>query len=267
MELKIKEIQLPEAIEFNFEELKTELMEKTKLYETLVYTDEQIKEAKSDRAKLNGLKKALNDERIRREKEYMAPFNDFKAKINEIIGIIDKPINAIDTQVKEYENLKKEEKKETLVNTWNAKVHQDWLTFEKVFNPKWLNATFTLTQAEAEMDGVIEKVNNEIKTLEALDAFSFEAIEAYKGTLDVSYAIREGQRLADIQKRKEEAQKPKELPEPAPLPFTDEPKKVEPVKEVMRSWIGFKAYLSVEEARELATFLKARNIKIEKLEV
>ena len=103
MELKINEVQLPEQITFNYEELKQELTEKVSMYETLVYTDEQIKEAKVDKASLNKLKKALNDERIRREKEYMKPFDDFKAKINEIIDIIDKPVALIDKQVKEYE--------------------------------------------------------------------------------------------------------------------------------------------------------------------
>ena len=46
MELKINEVQLPEQITFNYEELKQELTEKVSMYETLVYTDEQIKEAK-----------------------------------------------------------------------------------------------------------------------------------------------------------------------------------------------------------------------------
>ena len=82
MELKVNEVALPEKITFNYEELKEELQEKAHTYEVIVYDEEQIKEAKADRAKLNNLKKTLNDERIRREKEYMIPFNDFKAKIN-----------------------------------------------------------------------------------------------------------------------------------------------------------------------------------------
>ena len=88
MEIKMNEMQLPEKISFNYEELKQELAAKVSMYETMIYTDDQIKEAKADKANLNKLKKALNDERIRLEKEYMVPFNDFKAKVNEIISII-----------------------------------------------------------------------------------------------------------------------------------------------------------------------------------
>lgn len=96
MELRVNEVQLPEQITFNYEELKEEIAGKVSHYETLVYTDDQIKEAKADRADLNKFKKALNDERIRREREYMQPFQDFKDKIDEIIAIIDKPIMLID---------------------------------------------------------------------------------------------------------------------------------------------------------------------------
>ena len=92
MELKVKEYKLPEPIQFNFDELKTQIAEKTEQYTKLVYTDDNIKAAKEDRADLNRLKKALNDERIRRQKEYLAPFDAFKKQIDEIIGIIDKPV-------------------------------------------------------------------------------------------------------------------------------------------------------------------------------
>ena len=107
MEFKVNEYQLPDKLTFNYEELKQELTEKVNEYKTLIYSDEQIKEAKADRASLNKLKTALNDERIRREKEYMQPFNEFKSKVAEIIKIIDEPIALIDAQVKGYEDKKK----------------------------------------------------------------------------------------------------------------------------------------------------------------
>ena len=89
MELKMNDYLLPEKILFNYEELKQELVEKIAHYETLVYTDEQIKDAKADKTTLNKLKKALNEERIRVKNEYLKPFEDFEKKINEIISIIE----------------------------------------------------------------------------------------------------------------------------------------------------------------------------------
>ena len=61
MEFKINEVQIPEKPTFNYEELKQELQEKANMYASLVYGDDEIKQAKSDKANLNKLKKALND--------------------------------------------------------------------------------------------------------------------------------------------------------------------------------------------------------------
>lgn len=293
MELKIEEIKLPEEIKFNFEELKTELTTKAHDYEVMVYTEDQIKEAKSDRANLNKLKKAMNDERIAMEKKYMAPFNEFKNQINEIIGIIDKPIAIIDSQVKEFEQRKKDEKRDEIIDLWNSKEKPDFLNKHDLFNEKWLNTTYSMAKIEAEMDETLDRIQTEINTIESLTEFGFEAMEEYKRSLDLTKAIAEGQRLADIQRRKEEAEKArKEAEEKARLAaeeaekakalqeeeerIQNEPTKEENVpcetpepaaEETPRAWVGFKALLSKEEARALGEFITANNIKIEKIEL
>ena len=208
MEMKviIDEYQLPQELKFNFEELKTELQAKAKEYEIMTYTEEQLTEAKKDRANLNKLKKALNDERIRREKEYMQPFNEFKSKINEIISIIDKPVAMIDAQVKNYEEKKKEEKQEAINALFNTKEFPKWITVGQIQDKSWLNATTSMKQIDDNMTGWKNRIETEQKTIESLPEFAFEAMEIYKTTLDMAKAIAEGQRLADIQRRKKEAE-------------------------------------------------------------
>jgi hypothetical protein len=290
MELQIEDVQLPEQIKFNFEELKSVIQAKAHEYEVSVYTEDTIKEAKADRASLNKLKKALNDERIRREKAYMKPFNEFKAQVNELIGLIDKPILAIDTQIKGYEDSKKDEKRQAILEMWDKKDKPEFLGFDRIYNPKWLNATISLKKIEEDMDLLIATVKANLDTLDSLPEFGFEAKEVYKTTLDLQRAIAEGQRLADIQKRKEEAErqkaelekamkeeeehiqnepvadnKPVEVATETPYPPT------EPIEnasvEVQRAWVGFKAYLSKEEARKLGQFLDENNITIKKIEL
>lgn len=290
MELQIEDVQLPEQIKFNFEDLKSEIQAKAHEYEVSVYTEDNIKAAKADRASLNKLKKALNDERIRREKAYMKPFNEFKAQINELIGLIDKPILAIDSQIKGYEDSKKDEKRQEIIEMWDKKDKPEFLGFDRIYNPKWLNATISLKKIEEDMDLLIATVKANLDTLDSLPEFGFEAKEVYKTTLDLQRAIAEGQRLAEIQKRKEEAErqqaelkkaikeeeeriknepvadnKPVEVATETPYPPT------EPIEntsvEVQRAWVGFKAYLSKEEARKLGQFLTENNITIKKIEL
>lgn len=219
MELKIEQVAIPEKIAFNYEELKQELSDKVKMYETLVYTDDQIKSAKADRADLNRLKKALNDERIRREKEYMQPFNVFKAQINEIIGIIDKPVSLIDKQIKEYEENRKCAKKQEIFNYWceeyaasnlnfkNIFGEKPHVLFEKIFDEKWLNSSASMKSVQESIDTKIITIETELATLSELPEFAFEAIETYKSTLDLNKSIAEGHRLAEIQKRKAEQER------------------------------------------------------------
>ena len=207
MEVVVESYQIPEEIRFNHSELKQVLSDKMKMYETLVYSDKQIKDAKTDRADLNRLKKALNDERIRREKEYMQPFNAFKAQINEIIRIIDKPVALIDNQIKEYEEQQRQEKKKKIEEFFSAYPHPEWLKLSQIWDDKWLNSSVPLKRVQEEIDGHVDNIEQDIATLSELPEFAFEAIETYKTTLDLNKSIAEGHRLSEIQKRKAEQER------------------------------------------------------------
>lgn len=282
MELRVEEYQLPEELKFNFEELKTELAEKVKKYELMTYTEEDLKSAKADRANLNKLKKILNDERIRRQKEYMQPFEEFKAKIDEIIRIIDKPVMLIDAQVKNYEEKKKEEKTEKINELFTSKEFPEWLNISLIFDKSWLNASTSMKQIEDNLDGWKNRISTELKTIEGLQEFSFEATEVYKNTLDMAKAIAEGQRLADIQKRKKEAEeaaarmkaeadarraeaeakKQQEEAEKAGEKMAEG--YVEGVEEKKPSggaWIKFEAFLDIENAKKLRSFFESNGIE------
>lgn len=288
MELRIEQVAIPEKIAFNYEELKQELTDKVKMYETLVYTDEQIREARADRADLNRLKKALNDERIRREKEYMQPFDAFKAQVNEIIGIIDKPVAMIDRQVKEYEEKQKQEKKERILEYFMSRTRHEWLTVALIWNEKWLNASSSMKSIQAEIDARLATIESDLVTLSNLPEFAFEAVETYKTTLDLNKSIAEGHRLSELQKRKAEQERLRAEQEkvraeqerlrreqscqpmdseraahPAEA-VTDNP--VNPVAEASGAeWVSFKAYLTVEDAKALAGFFSSRNIEFKRI--
>ena len=288
MELRVNEITVPESISFNYEELKKEISAKAHQYALAVYSDEQIKLAKTDRANLNKLKKALNDERIRREKEYMQPFNDFKAKINEIISIIDKPVQLIDGQIKNYEEQQKLEKKDKILCCFENSIHPEWISFEMIFNEKWLNASVKMSAIEEEISLKLEQITADLQTLSGLPEFAFEASEVYKTTLDMNKAISEGKRLSEIARRKaehEEAMKAKAEAEAQARAEAEARAKAEEIqpdtdlntlesgaytvrdtredapKPIEKEWISFKALLSTEDALALRDFFNSRNIE------
>lgn len=288
MELRVNEITVPESISFNYEELKKEISAKAHQYALAVYSDEQIKLAKTDRANLNKLKKALNDERIRREKEYMQPFNDFKAKINEIISIIDKPVQLIDGQIKNYEEQQKLEKKDKILCCFENSIHPEWISFEMIFNEKWLNASVKMSAIEEEISLKLEQITADLQTLSGLPEFAFEASEVYKTTLDMNKAISEGKRLSEIARRKaehEEAMKAKAEAEAQARAEAEARAKAEEIqpdtdlntlesgaytvrdtredapKPIEKEWISFKALLSTEDALALRDFFNSKKIE------
>lgn len=286
MELRVNEVTIPEKISFNYEELKAELTEKVAFYETLVYTDDQVKDAKADRATLNKLKKTLNDERIRREKEYMQPFNEFKAQVNEIIGIIDKPIAVIDKQVKEFEDQKKAKKQKDIEELFAGMGFQSFVTLEKIWDPKWLNASTSMKSIEEQMRARMYQIGDDVYTLSQLPEFGFEATEVFKQTLDINKAISEAKRMSEIAKAKadaeakkkaaeesrkaEEERKAKEIKEEQRVIVPTEPHEQavtppEPVQSAdstqERMVVRFEVLLTTEDAYALKEFFKSRSIE------
>ncbi len=277
MELKINEVALPAPITFNYEELRAELLSKVSVYETMVYTEDQVKEAKADRAALNRLKKALNDERIRQEKDYMQPFNTFKAQVGELVKIIDKSVSVVDKQVKEFEDQQKQDKllkiKEYFDGAfvYGEAVNKN-IPFEKILDSKWLNASVSMKSIQEAIDAKMAQMAKDLAVIADLPSYAFEARECYMDTLDLAKAVSEAHRLqaqaekraaweADQQKRKEEATEPK----------TEIGKAIESTErqaferavqhEPSRQWIGFQALLSADEARALGAWLRGNGIK------
>lgn len=248
MELKVQDYQLPEAISFNFDELKTAITEKSEQYAKLVYTDDNIKAAKEDRADLNRLKKALNDERIRRQKEYMKPFDNFKAKIDEIIGIIDKPVQAIGKQIDEYEAIKQDQKRATIEELFKSMLFPEWMNVEQIWNPKWLNATYSMNAIEEEMLERKNEIIRNCQTLATLPNHSHEAIIFYQKTLDIAGALDKVHELIEL----EEAKKKMLAKEAEPNEDTaPEPK----------MWVAFEACINKTQAGLLKGFFEDNNIE------
>lgn len=288
MELQISQLIMPEKITFNYSELKQWISDRCYEYANRVYTDDDIKSAKEDRANLNRLKNALNDRRIQIEKEYMKPFTEFKTQINEIIAMLDEPAKLIDQRVKEYEKAKQDEKAAEITAYFEGiEEKPEWLKIEQLWNTKWLNATKSMKSIREEINLALEGIKGDLATLAEIHDFGFEATEEYKRTLDINKALSEGMRLAEIQKRKEaeeqrrkeaeeriaaerEAARQRELQDAMaaqaaqmePIEPVDDPEMVYPEPDVAQ-WVSFRALMTTMQAKALKGFCDAQGIRLE----
>lgn len=287
MELRVNEVAIPQEIKIlNFEELKTELEAKADYYGSLAYTDEQIKDAKADRAQLNKFKNTVNSERIKKEKEFMEPFNGFKSQVNELIAIVEKPIAVIDERIAAYNDEQKAQKKKAIEELFASIGFQSFVTLEKIFDPKWLNASVSMKSIEEQMRSRMYQIGDDVLTLHNLPEFGFEATEVYKQTLDINKAIKEAQRMVEIAKAKTEAEAKKKAAEEARK--AEEERKAKEIKEEQtviapaepnqqaatppepvqsadstqeRMVVRFEVLLTTEDAYALKEFFKSRNIE------
>lgn len=206
-------IQNPEQGEFlkridwnkeEFMELVSSIMEQ---YRGLVFTEDQMREAKEERARLNAMKKAISDKRIQIKKELMAPYDAFEAEVKEVVALIDQPIAEIDSQIKAYEDSQREAKKAELRKHFDG-ITEDLggiLDFERVFDKRYLNTTVSLAKAKLEISDKVERVRMDLKTIEALEPeYQIVVKDAYLRTLDAGKAFGEMYRLKELKAREQE---------------------------------------------------------------
>lgn len=198
LKLVISPLKKMEAIKFNYEELKGGLQESLKKYQNLVYTSQNIKEAKDDRATLNALKKSLNDEKIKIKKEFEVPYKDFEDKIKELIELVDKPASEIDKQVKIFEEAEKAKKRESIENIYaeNIGSYADLIPLQQIYDSRWENKTYKETDIKKEIQDIVKKADSDIKVIAELKSeFEFQIKDTYFRTLDLGQVLVEKQRL------------------------------------------------------------------------
>ena len=137
MELKVEEIKSLAPVKFNYEDIKKWVTEKAAEYKSVVYTPETITLAKQDRATLNKVSDAINNEKKRIKNELLKPYVDFENKCKELMAIVDDASKTIDKQVKEFEEKEQNEKKEQIKAIFETYIGQlkDLIDFEFIFNP------------------------------------------------------------------------------------------------------------------------------------
>lgn len=203
-----REGEFLKTISWNKEEFMELVASITEQYEGLTYTEDQIKAAKSDRARLNAMKKAISGRRIQVKKAFMEPYTKFEAEVAEVTALIDKPIAMIDGQIKKYEDRIKAEKKSALKEYFEeiASDLESIFTFNMAFDQRYLNVSVSLNKAKDDIKGKVDQVRADLRCLEGFceEKYLTIAKDAYIRTLNVSDALAEARRLQEFDRKAEE---------------------------------------------------------------
>lgn len=268
MEIKVEEIQALEPVKWNYEEAKKYALKIKEQYESLVYTEETMTQAKSDRTTLNKFTKAINDERIRIEKEFMKPFEPFKNQCKEVITLIDDAAKTIDKQVKEFELKEQAEKEQQIKAIFDTYVGEfkDLILFDIAFNPRWLNKTYTLKKIEEEINHLVVKTQEDMRVLEGqikdevilkqVQAFYFSHIADPEC---LSSSLKYGMNVIESNKKLEELKQQQDAKKEENASNTKQDTPVYPTVELKQ--IDFRVWVTQEQMMKLKDFLLTNNIK------
>lgn len=211
-------VQQEGTVSCNFEEVEGYIKERLKEYDGAIFTEESKGYAKKELAKLRAEKKELNDNLREAKKKYMAPWDAFEPKAKDLINLFDEPITLIDGQIKAFEEGRIAQKKALIEAIYTELVGDlaDIIPLERIYNPKWENAT---TKEKAIREEVLAQATAARIALDTIrgmrsDAES-KALDVYKQTLSLPEAIScinayEAQK-AEILRKEQERQLEEEL--------------------------------------------------------
>ena len=277
--LKSADVTIPQAIE-NIQYLRQELAARLDYYKTLVVTEDGIKDAKADRANLNKLKAAIDDQRKEVKKQTMALYEPLERECKELLAMIDEPIAAIDSQLKAFEEQKKAAKYQALTEFF-AKVNTlSFVKIEHVLYPKWANAAAKLDTLENLMSGNIQRIVDdyaEIKELYVDSAMLTAILQRFEQTRDKGAALayaaeierrekaeqerreREAAEKARREQEQREAAQIQRQPDEAVLHPTIAPTPVRPTPETIGQAI-FRVVGTRSQIRALAAYMRENGI-------
>lgn len=255
-------------------------------YKGAVYLPEDIATAKKDRADLNALKKEISDRRIVIKKAVMAPYEVFEKEVKEVVDLIDEPLAAIDKTIKESEERARKEKKQELQSFFDENIGElsGILTFDRVFDQRMLNATYSINKAKKEITDAIDRVQKDLQSIDTLveEKYRLQVKDYYCRTMNISGAMGEASRLKELDRRLEEQrererirkeqeaarkaeaearaakkeeepeQKPQEAEQDAPKPEQEPPKQ----EQAQNAFV--QAAKAVQQPKEPAKLYKAR---------
>lgn len=178
-------VQKNGSIECNFADIKADLSNMMSAYTSLEITEDKIAESKKDLATLRKIRKAVDDKRKDVKKTFMQPYTDFENSVKDLLTVIDEPINMIDSKLKEFDEKRKEEKLTHIRELYDEHIGEygDYLTFNSVFDNRWLNASTTDKDVIYDLSERITKVRSEIDAIKALHSeIEEECLRVYRNT-------------------------------------------------------------------------------------
>lgn len=239
-----------QIITTNAEEVKAWAERVTQAHEHVVVTEDSISNAKKNRAAFRKVQANIKEVFRMGKEAAMETVKPLEKTCNELNAVFERAVANYDEQIKAFDEAKKAEKSERLRAFFNQSIGEmnDFLTFENIFNPRWLNATYTEEQARKDIICEIAKCSNAVDSLRALHSeFETTLLDEFRRTHDLASCLKRNEhlmRLKEIEETRKRMRREQEQDAAnkltaartteAPTPKIAEPPRTEEPREIAR---------------------------------
>ena len=153
----------PAQIDFSgYSKMKDQIDQLCEALDSYDVTKSNLKEAKSTRAKLNKLEKAIKARKIEIKKKAEAPVKEFNDKVEGLIAEIDDSSTKISDGIKVYENKEKQERHQKNLKHIAAICELAEVDPAKIkYQSSWDNKSYSKTKFENEVDQQIALIQQQ----------------------------------------------------------------------------------------------------------
>lgn len=192
----------------NLDELKQSLSEALSVYQGRVYSIDNLKLAKEDKATLSKLKKTLDDRRKEIKNFYMEPYLEIERQIKELTALIDDPLSQITEFVKGVEAEEKAQKRVTIKEYYDhaaaslGSIAESLYHSPAFYDTKWENKT---TSAKVWQDAISNKISQAVADISVIQAtggiYSSALLTQYLESMDMDKVITYKKALEDTEQK------------------------------------------------------------------
>lgn len=203
----------------NLDEVQANIDGLLAMYTGRVYTADEIKGAKADRAQVNHWNDQLNKAAQALKKHYLAALDAPLRRITAMQAQLKECSAAIDRQVKAVEEGEREEKRRALEMIYHDAAGEDLellIPFDRVLEKRWLNKTVSLSAAGRELRKALETHREALRIIRTTCGEDAEACTTeYLRDLSLNAAMTERQRRQDARAAQAQAEAARKAAEQA----------------------------------------------------
>ena len=159
-------------IEWNKEQALQEAQDIMAKYEGIVFTEEDLPQAKKEVAALRKVSKEINAQALAIDKELTNPVKQFRSEVKEVKAIVDSGIDYINEQVKAFEDAIKLDRKNEIIS------FEEWEAIKEyhAFDESWLLKKWNDKLLKMEFTDILYNINKEIEAIKTnADTLKLEA--------------------------------------------------------------------------------------------